>query len=247
MSAVLTLRKQRTNILLPIALIAVLSLGLGAGGCSPIRRERIETKTIRRTVELGNARAVRAKLAFGVGNVKVAGGATELMDAKFVAGPEEPKVSYASRGKLGRLAIKQPHGPKSLFMSGGNRKSELRLNNKVPLDLDIDLEVGDSLLELGDLNIERVDIDGGVGDAIVDLRGRWDHDVDVNIELGVGDLRLRLPRDFAVRIDLNKGVGDFIAPDLKWDGSHFVNSTYPKGQDRLDIKIEQNVGDVVVE
>jgi hypothetical protein len=72
-----------------LALILVLALAAGCARAGELRTER-------RSVELEGADSVRTNLSMNAGNMVVAGGAENLMDATFTYNVPEwkPEVSY---------------------------------------------------------------------------------------------------------------------------------------------------------
>ncbi len=54
---------------------------------------------------------------------------------------------------------------------------------------------------LGDASPRSVEIDHGIGELFLDLKGAWRGDSDVEIDFGIGECRLWLPDDIHVDID----------------------------------------------
>ena len=223
-------------------------MGLFVSGVSAVRR--VELKTISKTtlVKLENAKSVRADISMDVGELRIDGKADELLTAKFryISGLGEPDVEYDVRGNTGDLVVRPPRNRQSVFTPGLKNRWNLSLTDEVPIELRIDLGVGETLLTLGDLDLEKLDISGGAGNIEIDLTGDWDHDVDVSIYQGLGSLELRLPKDFGVRIEVDLGLGDLEANDFKLAGGDYVNEAYEDAQDILDIRIDQGAGEIVL-
>lgn len=221
-------------------------------------------------VNLSDAESVRTEINMGVGNLKISGGADELLESNFSynVASWKPEIEYTVNDGLGQLIIQQP---KNRGTPTGNFSNEwdLRLNNNVPMDMNIDLGVGEADIELSNLNLTSLNIDMGVGDvtldlsgsrsltnldiemgvgeALVDLTGIQENDLNATIEGGIGDLTLRLPSDVGVRVDVEKGIGDIEANNLYVDGNTYFNDIYGKTNMTLHFDIEIGVGDIKLE
>lgn len=91
-------------------------------------------------------------------------------------------------------------------LDGQSLTWNIRLAREVPIDLDINGSVGDTWLELTDVNLTGLSINGGVGSTTLMLPTvEGDYDVDING--GVGDTRVSIADGAALRIDINGGVG----------------------------------------
>ena len=117
----------------------------------------------------------------------------------------------------------------------------------VPTDLEVNLGVGESELVLGKLDLERLDVKMGVGDATIDLSGA-SKSLNADINAGVGELVLRVPRSVGVRVTGRQdGLGDYEADGMRIEGDAYVNDAYGTSPVTLDIALRRGVGDVTVE
>ncbi len=244
--------EQKTGRSVAMALIALVITGLFISGCSAVRRVELKTvfKTVSKTrlVKLENAKFVRADISMDVGELRIDGKANELLKAKFRYGSKfgEPDVEYSVRSDTGDLVVRSPEKKPSVWAPGMENRWDLSLTDEVPIELSIDLGVGSTILALGDLDLEELDVSGGAGKITIDLAGDWNHDVDVSIDQGLGSLELRLPTDFGVRVDVDLGLGELNADGLKLDGGDYVNDAYEDARNVLDIRIDQGAGDIIL-
>ncbi|MDQ3526034.1 MAG: toast rack family protein, partial [Chloroflexota bacterium] len=80
------------------------------------------------TVPAGGATSARVEIGMAVGELRISGGATELMDADFTYDDElEPEVEYRVDGGQGVLTVKQ--GSKKNVRSTQNEWN-IRLNDR---------------------------------------------------------------------------------------------------------------------
>jgi hypothetical protein len=250
-----------------IALIVAGGLVTGCGETVEIGRlvEKSES------VELGSARVAEIEIEMGAGELYITGGAGNLMDAKFTYNVVgwDPEIDYTVSGDKGHLAVRRPLGGFRLGR-GARYEWDLKLNSDVPMDLDVQLGAGESHLEIGDLDLDeleittgagevevyltgrptarRITIETGAGDVTVDMTGRWSSDLEADIVGGVGRLRLRLPDDVGVRVKAGKGLGKITASDgFLQDGDHFVNDAYGESEVILDIDCGTGIGSIILE
>lgn len=88
----------RMNILLAIAVIVIL-----AASC--IRTVNIgDLERYSKTVELGGAESVRAEIKMGVGELEIAGGANELLEADFIYNVAET-LNINITGGIGQINL----------------------------------------------------------------------------------------------------------------------------------------------
>src|SRR3569832_1376247 len=129
------------------------------------------------------ADVVRAYLKMGAGTLRVSGGVSDKLaraDFDYNVPSWQPEVDYND----GTLRITQPNGGGTHV---GDTKNEwdVRLNREVPVELHVTTGAGESHLDIGSLTLRRVEVETGVGEVQMDLRGSPMHDYEVRIRGGV--------------------------------------------------------------
>jgi len=199
-------------------------------------------------VKLGDAKSVHVEIKMGTGEIKVGGGATNLLDAQFTYNVPEwkPQVDYSVSGTEGRLSIRQPEGTGG---SSGNVQYnwDLRLSGGVPMSMDVQMGAGRAELTLGKLSLTDLDVKMGAGETVVDLTGDWKHDLTAQIKGGVGKATVRLPRDVGVRVSAAGGIGAINARDFKKEHGVYVNDAYGKSPVTLHVDVKGGVGEINLE
>ncbi len=154
-----------------------------------------ETRKESKTVELGSAQSVRVELNMKAGELRVAGGSPQLLDADFTYNVPEwkPEVKYAVSGSVGNLEVNQ--GGSST--SGGDTRNEwdLHLSNKTPMEMEVNMGAGRATLTLSGMALNRLELNMGAGETTVDLTGDWKKNLSAEINGGVGKATIRLPKD----------------------------------------------------
>jgi hypothetical protein len=225
---------------------------------------------VERSLDRGAAESVEAIVEMGAGKLAISGGSRGLMDAEFVYNVDEwkPEVSYRETGDGGSLRVKQPRGRGTSLGKNVRYEWDLRLNDEVPMDLDVELGAGSGLLDLGSLNLQDLRVTAGAGelevlltgkprvkdlqvqvgagDVTVDLSGKWKDDLDADIKGGVGRLTLRLPSDVGVRVDADKGLGKINRGGLRKKGGAYVNDAYGESDVTLRIDCKAGIGSIIL-
>ncbi len=205
-------------------------------------------QTESRTVKLGDAKSVQVEVKMGAGDLKIGGGAKELLDADFsYPVPRwKPEIDYTVRGARGSLEIRQPGGTGGPHR-GGQYSWDLRLNNQVPLEMRVELGAGKADLSLGTLALSKLELNMGVGETVVDLTGDWKNDFEAKIHGGGGQATVKLPRDVGVRVRARGGIGEIRAGELKKDGDTYTNDAYGKSSVTLQVEVEGGIGQINLE
>ena len=96
----------------------------------------------------------------------------------------------------------------------------------------------------GRLSLRRVEVDMGVGEIQMDLRGQPKQSYSVQIRGGVGEATVRLPSDVGVYAEAKGGIGEISAHGLHQDGSTYYNDAYRKSPVTIRLDIQGGVGSI---
>ena len=232
--------KNKFMLVLPLLLLIGCSVSVGP------------TQTESRSVELGNVDSVRVGIQMGVGELNVEGGATNLMDAEFTYNIEawRPTVEYAQRGDIGELQIAQPSGEiNGIPDDEVNYQWDIALQNDVPMDMDVDLGVGESHLTLSGLALQNLLVNTGVGEATIDLSGNWQDSFDATIKGGVGETTIYLPDRVGLRVEANTGLGELVIVGLQREGDSnvYTNDAYGESEVTISLTVDGGIGKIAVQ
>ena len=229
-------------VLLLSVLLAICSCDQGGDRVS-IGQMRNESKTI----EIGAAKSVQVNLNMKAGELKVGGGATGLLEANFNYNVPEwkPEVDYQVNGSVGLLEVAQPGSGSST--SNTRNEWDLHLNNSVPMEMNVNMGAGRTVLTLSGLALSRLELNMGAGETTVDITGDWKKDVDAQIHGGVGRATIRLPKDVGVRVVAQGGLGAINADGFQKQGEAYVNDQYGKSPVTLRVEVEGGVGEINLE
>lgn len=185
-------------------------------------------------------------MKIGVGELKIGGDSKDIFQGNFIYQPErwKPEVNYNSMGSQGNLSIYQPSKMKGINLKHYKYLWDITLNNEPSINLNLKLGVGKSHLILGTLNLDKVDIEMGVGEAEIDLRGKWEKDVEISIQGGVGKTTVLLPENMGVVAKIDKGIGEISANGLNKSDNVYTNELYSDDNPTLKIDMEAGIGQI---
>jgi hypothetical protein len=217
-------------------------------GCSVTVSEN-ENREPRResvTIDRGKAEMVRAEVRMAVGELRVSGGSSKLLEAEFRYNLPflKPEVRYDATGFRGHLTVENKSN-RDLRLGGEAENTwDLRLNNDTPLDLILHMGAGESRFEIGSLDLRRVEVHLGVGEVYMDLRGEPKRDFDVEVRGGVGEATIHLPKTVGVVAEARGGIGGIEVRGLRKDGDRWVNSLYGTGKPTVRVDVRGGVGSI---
>src|SRR5215217_312538 len=143
-------------VVLLIVMMAATAVFAGACGTQPGGTQQVgKMQHESKSVDPKNAQSARAQLKMGAGELNLAGGADQLMEADFSYNVSEwkPKVSYDVSGDEGKLVVRQGGAEGSNLTGEARNEWEIRLNDELPTDLVVQIGAGESNLDLDSLSL----------------------------------------------------------------------------------------------
>ena len=146
--------------------------------------------------------------------------------------------------ELGGLRIRRGE------ISTGASKTMLRFSrpNSERCEL-FELHVGAAkfhAIGLGNLNAERISLEGGVGEVVLDFTGTWRADTQASVQMGLGSLTLQLPRRLGVRVSKEGFLAPFDSQELVKRGNVFYSQNWERAEHKLSLDIEAALGSIKV-
>ena len=237
------MRREITASLITVVLIA--SVAMLSGCVEKVMVGKLRTDS--QSVELDGVESVNVEIDIWAGELGVSGGADKLLEANYTYNVDalKPEIEYSD----GTLIVEQSgsHGISSWEPGDYRCGWDLRFNDDVPMDLNVNFGIVEGDLELSSLNLTSFEIDMGAGAVVIDLIGDWKNDLDADIAAGAGKLTLRLPSDVGTHLEVDVGAGTINAPDLTREGNVYTNDAYGKSDVTLSIDIEAGVGEINLE
>lgn len=241
----MTERTRRPTILILVALVALIGAWVWQQSAAP----RISHQTIRQPAE----RAARAEVTITAGSGQLQIGALGQSD-NLIAG----EVAYDARnrleqrfslqGDIATFSLRERDDSRPLMLvRGGDEQArwQLQLNRALPMRLAIAAGVGESSLDMSELQVTDLQLLTGVGNTSLTLPRQGQ--VLVNVSSGVGNLTIRIPRGVAARIDAGGGLGDVrVLGDYIREGDVYVSPDFATATNRVDLRASKGLGAITV-
>ena len=119
-----------------------------------------------------------------------------------------------------------------------NQPNEAEMNN-------FSLNAGASNLDvrgIGYAGPKEMEVQGGVGNVILDFTGTWPHSADVDVTAGIGSITMRLPDDVGVQVEVKGGLSGVNAPSFEQEDDTYTNDAFGAAETELCIRVATGVG-----
>ena len=128
------------------------------------------------------------------------------------------------------------------FDVGAESRWDLRLNQDVPLEVVAKLGAGEAELDLGELNLQGVEVGIGAGQVNVDLRGTPKQSYSVRIEGGVGETVVYLPGSVGISATAAGGLSSISVDGLEKRGDRWINAGHENDAIQIRVDVKGGIG-----
>jgi hypothetical protein len=204
------------------------------------------------TIPLQGASRVNLKIRHGAGRLTIRGGAGSdvLASGSFTGGLEHREDR---RGDTLDAVMSVPSdswmnfGGPWMFGSWNPILWDVRLNENVPMKLDLETGAGESQIDFSGLKAEEISLKTGASSSEMTLPARAGK-VRVKVESGAASVVLRVPDGVAARIEVQSGLAGISIDPHRFprSGSGYQSPDYDRAENSADIRIETGVGSVEV-
>lgn len=170
-------------------------------------------------------------------------GAGETQSGELISGNITPGTAVDDLNEIGgRISYKLESKNPAFFPH--TARWDLELTPSIPLDLKIDIAVGEMLLEFAGLELDSLDANQGVGRMVIGLP---DHiSQKVIIKQGVGVIEVEVPEDTRIAVDAQNGLTRVKFPgNFELDNGYYTTPGTTRTNAELLIVVEQGVGLVI--
>jgi hypothetical protein len=195
-----------------IALVLVLVFAGPSLGLTPPKTELV---TERFTEMIGNATSARVNLDLDIGKttLNALSEPNTLIDAELTYVGEINFDVQGDKQKTISIRHRDPgFGTQWFWITDTDQRRaswDIGLSPEIPLTLNIDGSIGQSIIDLSDLQIEGLEVDGDVGEIYISLPAT-EKTYDVYVNGGVGAFEVTLERGAAVNLTIDGDVGEFV-------------------------------------
>lgn len=99
---------------------------------------------------------------------------------------------------------------------------------------------------LGNLNAERITIDAGVGNVVVDFQGEWRGNSDVSVDMGLGALELRFPEGLGVCLIKDTFLTSLDSEGLVKRGDSYYSLDWEEAPNKVTVTVDAAFGSIDV-
>ncbi len=199
--------------------------------------------------KLGGASESQISFSAPVGNIKLAGGASS---DKLVSG----NAGIPRNMELKHEYVQQSNGSSSLNLAVKGTTSittgvsslpwDFVLNSAIPLDLKVELAVGEIDAKLDGTKVKQVSTEMAMGKTTITLP--CTQDANVSIQSAIGDVVVYIPEGCNVSINMETGLVAHDLPSGYLKTNNFVrNESAESGSPSVDMRIELAIGSVKIE
>ncbi len=208
------------------------------------------------SVKSEGAQSARLNLTVAAGDLTLTGGAPSGL---LLSGGSQGTVAEASEQRV------------SVIRSGGRSTMDVRLNTDwnfqfpprrgssssprwilrhaegIPTDIRIETGASDLALDLRELNVQRLNVDGGAADIDVVLPANAGRTT-AEFSIGAADLDITVPDGVAAQIDFDGGISSLNIDESRFpkQGDRYVSPDFESAANRVSIKIEAGVSDITI-
>jgi len=201
---------------------------------------------------LGGATQARVIIAPAVGSLRV----ESLAESdNLIAGVIHPvsgenvNRDFTVEGETATFTLQSAgsFGPFTPFFGswGGEPGWDLGLNGEVPLELEVSMGVGESDLDLEELQVSDLTVSMGVGQTTVVLPavGRFQ----AKIDGAIGQTVVVIPRGMEARVQVDTGLaGSRLPAGYRQQDDVYTSPGYASAEDRVDLEVSQAIGNVSI-
>lgn len=230
-----------------IGALAMVFAALTLSGCAGGGRtvDVIDMQTDSFSVPADGSDNASIEINLGVGELRIEGGATDLCSGEFRYNVVEWKPIVENRTEGGNTVVKitQPGLGHRTIGSKARSSWTLAISDEIPMELRIDIGVGESHISISDAMVQRINLDTGVGAVVIDVT-EVRQDLAIDVDSGVGSVTIHVPGDIGVHVKCDLGIGSVEHSGLTRTTNGYVNAAYGQSASEISIRVDSGVGDV---
>jgi hypothetical protein len=181
----------------------------------------------------------------GATNLTLNGGAEKLVDGTYNSNGADLVETSNVVGTQQLVTLETKSWGHGWFNPFGHRQNlDLKLNNDLPLNLDVDAGASTAHIDLTNVSVKTLKLD--MGASTIDLTFGKKLDVaTATLKTGATTLDLRFPRDLGVRLDLDAGVTTKTLPEFADQGEGvYLSTSYSTATKKLNLTLDAGVSTI---
>ena len=213
-----------------------------------MKEEPGEMETV--SIPVNNTRKAIINLQHGIGKLVLESGTEpgEILQGTFTQGVVHSTKKQGDRTMI-NLKLSNRGFPVIIFpwFIGTNQQFRwtLRLSKEIPLELIMKIGANEAILDLSELNIEKLRLETGVSSTLLKLPASASY-TNAVISAGVVSLTIDIPEHVAAKIRYSGGLMDFRIDRSRFPktGGFYQSPDYDSASQKVDLKIDGGIGSV---
>jgi hypothetical protein len=225
-----------------LIVLAVIGVSLGAMQQPPTAYAGL----IQVSVPAGGASRAELRLNPSIGYLRVVAGAGSAGDVlhgqvRPFRGEQVEQTSLPLGGRISaQVASRSWVVVPFITVSFDRPNWDLALDPGMPLDLETDLSVGKTELNLAQAQLESLQVNNSLGQSVIKLPPT---SAQVSVEGGIGEIVLELPQGVGIRIKASTGIGSVDMPSgYSQRGGVYYSPGYDQADQKLEITVDLGIG-----
>jgi hypothetical protein len=196
---------------------------------------------------VAKAEMLQAEIKMAAGELHVQGVDTDEVSAEFrySSGGVVPTFRVDNTTFRARAVIEQSKKDIEGFNLGENTW-RVQLPTRLATDLEINIGAGEANLNLGKIDLRKVDLHMGAGKVVADFSGDPKRDYEVNIKGGVGECEVILPKSAGIRAEAHGGIGSIDVTGLEKHGSIWESANLSSAKTKIRLNVHGGIGSISV-
>jgi hypothetical protein len=211
---------------------------------SSLRRAR-QGEATSLSIPLEGGENARLRIKYGAGRMHLSGGAAsgDLLSGTFDGGLDHN--AWRGGGRLDVTLSSPSDFPWD--WNGGRREWDVRLNERVPLVLDIDVGAAESRIDLTDVCVTDLKLDTGASSSEVWMPARAGQTT-AKLSGGAASIKVTIPPEVAARIRWDGGLATINVDTRRFpqSGKTYQSPNYETAANKIDLKVDMGMGSVEV-
>lgn len=226
----------------PILLLALSVLLVSCDGGREMASGPPVTETKKGSI--GKSEMLQADVKMPAGELRIDGVDGDEVSAEFrySSGATPPTLRLDTSTFRARAVIEQGKG------SVGAKENfwTVKLPNRVVTDLEVSVGAGEARMNLGSIDLRKVNLQMGAGKVVADFAGEPKRDYEVSIQGGVGECNLTLPKAAGIRVEAQGGIGSIDVSGLNKVGDKWESADFGAAKTKLRVSIQGGIGKISV-
>ena len=217
------------------------------GDVTASARPAASTETITHALQDADRAKIDLRMAGGSIDVSALSDSTNLVEARVQYSKRSNQVDDRFQVRSGQAEWTLRSRQESNLTTGDDwsDKWSIKLNGRIPLDLDVELAAGRFDADLRALQVSRIDVDVAAGSATINLPEAAGT-TEVTVKMAVGEVTIIAPAGAGIRVWPSKLLGslNISGHRLVQSGKYWVTENYATATSKLDVRAEIVLGSI---